>query len=71
VPERVLDGSPPLRRTGIDSRGAVTVVSWPQREAIQFLDVGDPARPWAKAVVSIDVCTDVAVGGTTLGAVRS
>ena len=70
MPECLFDRCSPLRRTPIDPGGAVTVVSWPKRKAVQFLDVGDPTGPRTEAVVCIDVGTDFAVGGTTLDAVR-
>lgn len=65
VPERCLDGSPPLGRTGISARGAATVVGVPKREAVELLDVGDPARPGAEAVTGIDASPDHGIGDPT------
>jgi hypothetical protein len=70
VPEHLLDCCPPLRRTGIAARGAVTIVSCSEREPVQFPDVRDPARARAEAVARIDVCTDVAMRAGQLGAMR-
>src|SRR5262245_9793079 len=66
VSEHLLDGCLPLWRAVIDPHGAVTVVSWPEREPVQFLDVCDPVRTRAKAVARKDVCTDVAIRAGTL-----
>src|SRR5262249_48624145 len=69
VAKRLLDGGAPLGRARVDPGGGLAVVSSPEREADQVLDVSDPARPRAEAVARMNECTDLAVGGRTLGAV--
>lgn len=67
VPKSLRDGRPSLRRARVDPCGAVTVVSRPEREAAQFLDMGDPAGPWAEAVTGGHVRANVPIRGGALG----
>ena len=61
MPPRVLPGALVDR----DPCRVAAVMSRPKREAVQLLDVRDPARPGAEAVVSIDPRADLAVGDRT------
>jgi hypothetical protein len=70
VAKGLLDGGSALGRTRIGPGRGMPVVSWPERKAVQFLDVGDPTGPRTEAVVRKDVGTDLAIGGATLDAAR-
>ena len=63
--ERGFDRRTSLRRAGIDALRGWAIVCRPEREAVQLLDVRDPARPRTEAVTGVDVRADVGIGGRT------